>query len=63
MIADWQTYVALVIALACAVWVLWYVARPLFTKVAEICGICSDSPEARDEVELLQIEPACSDKR
>ena len=61
--ADWQTYVALVIALGCGVWVLWYVARPLFSRLAEICGVCSDSPETPDEVELLQIEPAGADKR
>ena len=55
---DWQSLVAVCIALVCAAWMVRYVARPFVTRVAEACRKCDPpSPAEEGTGDLLQIAP------
>ena len=54
---DWQSLVAVCIALACTAWMVRYVARPFATRVAKICRKCGTRPAAEEGPDLLQIQP------
>lgn len=54
---DWQSLVAICIALACTAWMVRYVARPFVTRVARICQKCGSCPAAEEGADLLQIQP------
>ena len=58
MSTDWQSLVAVCIALACAAWIVRYVARPFVTRVAQACQKCDPPlPAGEGTGDLLQIEP------
>lgn len=64
----WQDVLAVTLAAACAVWVLWTTLRPFVRKVASACGMCAgcspeqdaaspDTPSPAAPDDLLQIAP------
>ena len=55
MTVDWQTVIAVGIALFCSVWVLWRWSRPLFKKEGTGCSLCDECGERNDQSELVQI--------
>ena len=60
--ADWQSLVAIGIALVCTAWMVRYVARPFATSVAQICRKCGSPAAAEETADLLQIEPPAAPK-
>ena len=64
MNTDWQSLVAISIALACSAWIVRYIARPFVTRIAQVCRKCDPpSPAADETADLLQIEPAVTPKK
>ena len=53
---QWQTIVAIAIAAACGVWVVWRLLRPFVGRAVDACGGGGD-----DDSRLIQIEPARAD--
>lgn len=58
---DWQTPLTILLAAACAVFLLRGWLRPLFSRVAGACGgcpSCGHGEEGDEDSVLLQIDPA-----
>ena len=53
---QWQTVVAIAIATACGVWVLWRLVRPFIKRIVDQCAA-----EGTEDEPLIQITPAGSD--
>lgn len=58
---SWQDVLSVLLAGACASWLLWITVRPFVQRVASACGLCSGCSTASGDVghqdELLQIAP------
>jgi hypothetical protein len=65
---NWQDLLAITLAAACAVWLLWTTLRPFVRKVASACGMCGGCSPEQDAAspdptsstapdDLLQIAP------
>lgn len=68
--AHWQTLAAAAIAVVCAAWVLWRLARPFLSRFAGACGgacggsaSCIEDRDRADAEELIQITPADPERR
>lgn len=58
---DWQSPVAVAIAILCALWLVWQIARPFATGTLTACSGCTfcgvNGKDGAKDAELLQLEP------
>ena len=58
---DWQAPIAAAMAILCALWLIWQIARPFATGIPTACSGCTfcgvDGKIERPPERLLQLEP------